>query len=51
MATKAKPKTIDDYLAGVSAGQRAALDKLRKSIKAAAPKRKSASATAWPRSA
>jgi uncharacterized protein YdhG (YjbR/CyaY superfamily) len=36
MATK--PKTIDEYLAGVSDPQRVALEKLRKSIKAAAPK-------------
>ena len=33
----AKPKTIDDYLARVSAAQRAALEKLRRDIKAAAP--------------
>ena len=33
----AKPKTIDDYLARVSATQRAALEKLRRDIKAAAP--------------
>ena len=33
----AKPKTIDDYLAGVSDDQRAALEKLRKTIRAAAP--------------
>jgi uncharacterized protein YdhG (YjbR/CyaY superfamily) len=33
----AKPKTIDDYLARVSATQRAALGKLRRDIKAAAP--------------
>lgn len=32
----AKPKTIDDYLARVSATQRAALEKLRRDIKAAA---------------
>ena len=35
---KAKPKTIDEYLAGVRADQRAALEKLRKTIRAAAPK-------------
>jgi uncharacterized protein YdhG (YjbR/CyaY superfamily) len=35
---KHKPKTIDEYLAAVSADQRAALEKLRKSIKAAAPR-------------
>jgi uncharacterized protein YdhG (YjbR/CyaY superfamily) len=34
----AKPKTIDEYLAGVSPDKRAALEKLRKLIKAAAPK-------------
>ena len=33
----AKPKTIDDYIARVSATQRAALEKLRRDIKAAAP--------------
>jgi uncharacterized protein YdhG (YjbR/CyaY superfamily) len=40
METKmpAKPKTIDAYLAAVSPMQRAALQKLRKTIKAAAPK-------------
>jgi len=36
MATK--PKTIDEYLAVVNADQRAALEKLRKTIRAAAPK-------------
>jgi uncharacterized protein YdhG (YjbR/CyaY superfamily) len=34
----AKPKTIDEYLATVSADKRAALEKLRKVIKSAAPK-------------
>ena len=33
-----KPKTIAEYLAGVSPDKRAALQKLRKAIKAAAPK-------------
>jgi uncharacterized protein YdhG (YjbR/CyaY superfamily) len=33
----AKPKTIDDYLASVSESQRAALQKLRKTIQATAP--------------
>jgi 3-methyladenine DNA glycosylase AlkD/uncharacterized protein YdhG (YjbR/CyaY superfamily) len=33
----AKPKCIDDYLAGVSPEQRAALEKLRKTIQAAFP--------------
>jgi uncharacterized protein YdhG (YjbR/CyaY superfamily) len=35
---KAKPRTIDEYLADLSDDQRAALEKLRKTIKAAAPK-------------
>jgi uncharacterized protein YdhG (YjbR/CyaY superfamily) len=34
----AKPKTVDEYLAAVSADQRAALEKVRKAIRAAAPK-------------
>ncbi len=34
----AKPKTIDEYLAALNADQRAALKKLRKTIRAAAPK-------------
>ena len=33
-----KPRTIDEYLAGVSEDKRAALSKLRQAIKAAAPK-------------
>lgn len=33
-----KPKTIDEYLAALSEDKRAALEKLRKIIKAAAPK-------------
>jgi uncharacterized protein YdhG (YjbR/CyaY superfamily) len=33
-----KPKTIDEYLAVLSKDKRAALQKLRKAIKAAAPK-------------
>jgi len=33
-----RPTTIDEYLANVSPNQRAALDKLRKSIRAVAPK-------------
>lgn len=33
-----KPATIDEYLANVSDEQRAALEKLRQAIKAAAPK-------------
>ncbi len=36
--TPTKPKTIDDYLAKLSADKRAALEKLRKVIRAAAPK-------------
>ena len=35
---KGKPATIDHYLAGVSPEKRAALEKLRKTIQAAAPK-------------
>jgi uncharacterized protein YdhG (YjbR/CyaY superfamily) len=35
MATK--PRTIDEYLARLSAGQRAALEKIRRAIKSAAP--------------
>jgi uncharacterized protein YdhG (YjbR/CyaY superfamily) len=35
--TKRTPKTIDDYLAALSADQRAALERLRKAIHAAAP--------------
>lgn len=38
MADKPRPGTIDDYLAGVSDDQRAALQRLRKTIRAAAPK-------------
>jgi uncharacterized protein YdhG (YjbR/CyaY superfamily) len=34
----AKTKTIDEYLAGVTDDQRAALEKLRKTIRAAVPK-------------
>ena len=34
----AKPDTIDEYLAALSDDQRAALEKLRKTIRAAAPK-------------
>jgi uncharacterized protein YdhG (YjbR/CyaY superfamily) len=33
-----KPKTIDEYLAGVTDEQRAALEKLRRTIRSAAPK-------------
>ena len=33
-----KPKTIDEYLAGVNASQRAALESLRRTIRAVAPK-------------
>jgi len=40
MATRAKTKaeTIDEYLAGLSDDKRAALENLRKTIRAAAPK-------------
>ena len=34
----AKPRTVDDYLATVRADQRTALEKLRKTIRIAAPK-------------
>ena len=34
----AKPKTIDEYLAALPDDQRAALERLRKTIRAAAPK-------------
>jgi uncharacterized protein YdhG (YjbR/CyaY superfamily) len=34
---KAKPRTIDEYLAGVNAEQRTALEKLRQTIRAATP--------------
>jgi uncharacterized protein YdhG (YjbR/CyaY superfamily) len=34
----AKPKTIDEYLAALSHDKRAALEKLRRTIRAAAPK-------------
>src|SRR5437867_13236045 len=37
MGPKPKPKTIDEYLASLSDDQRAALEKLRKTIRAAAP--------------
>ncbi len=37
-ATAGKPKNIDDYLARVPEDKRIALEKLRKTIKAAAPK-------------
>jgi uncharacterized protein YdhG (YjbR/CyaY superfamily) len=37
MPVKAKPRNIDEYLGGVNAGQRAALEKLRLTIRAAAP--------------
>jgi uncharacterized protein YdhG (YjbR/CyaY superfamily) len=37
-SSKPKPTTIDEYLAEVSADQRAALEKLRRTIHAAAPK-------------
>jgi uncharacterized protein YdhG (YjbR/CyaY superfamily) len=37
-AVARKPQTIDEYLATVSEDKRAALEKLRKAIRAAAPK-------------
>ena len=37
MAMKSRAHTIDEYLATVSADKRAALEKLRKAIRAAAP--------------
>src|SRR5262245_15915739 len=37
-STSTKPETIDEYLANVSDDQRLALEKLRKTIKAVAPK-------------
>ena len=36
-SVNAKPKTIDDYLAALSDEKRVALEKLRKTIRAAAP--------------
>jgi uncharacterized protein YdhG (YjbR/CyaY superfamily) len=38
--SKRKVETVDDYLAGLLPGQRAALGKLRRAIRAAAPKAK-----------
>lgn len=37
LTKKAKPRTIDEYLAGLSVGQQEALGKLRRAIHAAAP--------------
>jgi uncharacterized protein YdhG (YjbR/CyaY superfamily) len=37
VAKKARPKTVADYLAGATRDQRAALMRLRKTVKAAAP--------------
>jgi uncharacterized protein YdhG (YjbR/CyaY superfamily) len=37
-STNRKPKTIDEYLAGTNADQREALEKLRQTIHAVAPK-------------
>ena len=48
MRSKPKPKTIDDYLAAVKPDQRAALQKLRKAILAAAPKAKETIAYSLP---
>jgi len=36
--SKSKPKTIDDYLDALAPDKRAALERLRKTIRAAAPK-------------
>ncbi|HSH93632.1 MAG TPA: DUF1801 domain-containing protein [Roseimicrobium sp.] len=36
--TKARPGTVDEYIAGADGGQRSLLEKLRKTIRAAAPK-------------
>jgi uncharacterized protein YdhG (YjbR/CyaY superfamily) len=38
MNSRTRPKTIDEYLAGVRDDQRAALQRLRKTIRSAAPK-------------
>ena len=38
MNAKTRPKTIDDYLAALPADQRATLQKLRQTIRAAAPR-------------
>jgi uncharacterized protein YdhG (YjbR/CyaY superfamily) len=35
---KAKPKTVDEYLAALGGDQRAALERLRRTIRAAAPR-------------
>lgn len=37
VVAKPKAKTVDEYLAGLSDGQRAALERLRRTIRAAAP--------------
>ena len=37
-SAKTKPKTIDEYLAALSDDERAVLERLRKTIRAAAPK-------------
>ncbi len=38
MRAKPRPKTVDDYLAAMSNDRRAALEKLRRTIRAAAPR-------------
>lgn len=38
MKTGTRPKTVDEYLAALSDDKRAALEKLRKTIRSAAPK-------------
>ena len=45
------PRTIDEYLAGLTVESRDALQKVRRAVHAAAPKAEEASATACPRSA
>lgn len=37
-STKSKPRSVDEYLAALNEDQRAALEKLRKTIRTAAPK-------------
>ena len=50
-STGSVPKTIDEYLAPLSDEKRAALQKLRRAIKAAAPKAEECIATSFPPSA
>jgi len=46
-----KPRTIDDYLSGLSADKRAALDEVRAAIRSAAPKAEERIAYGYLRSA